>query len=73
MTCPDSTPPISHTLTFRFEPLILSIECRTLTAASTLLTLAVAAGYRESGIMNVQVGDDRRSGGGTCGITRAVE
>jgi len=36
---------------FKFEPFILHVRCRTLFAARTLLTAAVAAGYRNSGLM----------------------
>ncbi|ETO13750.1 Met-10+ like family protein / kelch repeat-containing protein [Reticulomyxa filosa] len=40
----------SFQLTFRFEPLILHIECANLMSASQLLTLARGQGFRESGI-----------------------
>ncbi|CAI5474525.1 unnamed protein product [Closterium sp. Yama58-4] len=36
-------------LVFRFEPLILALECRSLTAAQALVSCAIRAGFRESG------------------------
>ncbi|XP_062088464.1 tRNA wybutosine-synthesizing protein 2/3/4 [Humulus lupulus] len=37
-------------LVFRFEPLILAIECKDLSSAQFLVSLAIASGFRESGI-----------------------
>ncbi|CAM8906693.1 unnamed protein product [Rhodiola kirilowii] len=39
---------------FRFEPLIIAVECRDVASAQKLVSVAVAAGFRESGISNVQ-------------------
>ncbi|CAJ0758269.1 22332_t:CDS:2 [Entrophospora sp. SA101] len=36
---------------FKFEPMILHIETRTLDSAKNLVTLAINAGYRESGLL----------------------
>nr|CAG8640076.1 10072_t:CDS:2 [Entrophospora candida] len=36
---------------FKFEPMILHIEARTLDSAKNLVTLAINAGYRESGLL----------------------
>ncbi|KAL6197629.1 hypothetical protein ACLB2K_033235 [Fragaria x ananassa] len=35
---------------FRFEPLIVAVECRDLAAAQVLVSKAIASGFRESGI-----------------------
>ncbi|KAL9236617.1 hypothetical protein vseg_011262 [Gypsophila vaccaria] len=40
-------------LVFRFEPLILAVECRDVGSAQFLVTLAVSSGFRESGITSV--------------------
>ncbi|XP_050367895.1 tRNA wybutosine-synthesizing protein 2/3/4 [Argentina anserina] len=37
---------------FRFEPLIVAVECRDVAAAQLLVSKAIAAGFRESGITN---------------------
>ncbi|KAL2339187.1 hypothetical protein Fmac_013633 [Flemingia macrophylla] len=37
-------------LVFRFEPLIVALECRDLHAAHSLVSLAISCGFRESGI-----------------------
>lgn len=37
-------------LVFRFEPLIVAVECRNLSSAQDLVALAIASGFRESGI-----------------------
>nr|GMC77290.1 tRNA wybutosine-synthesizing protein 2/3/4 [Ipomoea batatas] len=42
--------PGSHSLVFRFEPLIIAIECRDVEAAQLLVSLAISCGFRESGI-----------------------
>jgi len=48
----DSTQsPISE-LVFRFEPLIIAIECKDLSSAQSLVALAISSGFRESGITN---------------------
>lgn len=38
---------------FRFEPLIIAVECRDLEAAQCLVSLAISCGFRESGITSV--------------------
>ncbi|XVF40751.1 hypothetical protein PTKIN_Ptkin01aG0140400 [Pterospermum kingtungense] len=40
-------------LVFRFEPLIVAVECRDLKSAQNLVSLAIACGFRESGITSV--------------------
>ncbi|KAL8032845.1 hypothetical protein ABFX02_13G123600 [Erythranthe guttata] len=37
-------------LVFRFEPLIIAVECENLEAAQSLVSLAITSGFRESGI-----------------------
>ncbi|CAK7351211.1 unnamed protein product [Dovyalis caffra] len=37
-------------LVFRFEPLIIAVECRDIEAAQFLVSLAIKCGFRESGI-----------------------
>ncbi|KAK9267461.1 hypothetical protein L1049_009887 [Liquidambar formosana] len=39
-----------HDLVFRFEPLIIAVECKDLCAAQSLVSLAISCGFRESGI-----------------------
>ncbi|KAK7363744.1 hypothetical protein VNO77_05898 [Canavalia gladiata] len=39
-------------LVFRFEPLIIAVECRDLPSAHSLVSLAISCGFRESGITN---------------------
>ena len=39
-------------LVFRFEPLIIAVECRDLSSAQSLVSLAISCGFRESGITN---------------------
>ncbi|KAK7264475.1 hypothetical protein RJT34_32084 [Clitoria ternatea] len=39
-------------LVFRFEPLIVAVECRDLSSALSLVSLAISCGFRESGITN---------------------
>ncbi|KAK9151781.1 hypothetical protein Syun_010090 [Stephania yunnanensis] len=47
----DPPKPTTHAdLTFRFEPFILAVECRDLDLAQRLVSIAVASGFRESGI-----------------------
>ncbi|KAJ1405583.1 tRNA wybutosine-synthesizing protein [Sesbania bispinosa] len=43
--------PVSE-LVFRFEPLIIALECRDLSSAYSLVSLAISCGFRESGITN---------------------
>ncbi|CAN4096146.1 unnamed protein product [Withania somnifera] len=43
----------SHSLVFRFEPLIISVECKDVEAAHFLVSLAILSGFRESGITSV--------------------
>lgn len=38
---------------FRFEPLIIAVESENVTAAQSLVSLAIACGFRESGITSV--------------------
>ncbi|XP_022723296.1 tRNA wybutosine-synthesizing protein 2/3/4 [Durio zibethinus] len=40
-------------LVFRFEPLIIAVECRDLNSAQNLVSLAISCGFRESGITSV--------------------
>lgn len=42
-----------HALVFRFEPLIIAVECRDIEAAQSLVSLAISCGFRESGITSV--------------------
>ncbi|KAL7213528.1 hypothetical protein ACSBR2_016123 [Camellia fascicularis] len=49
---PDPTHPPSN-LVFRFEPLIIAVECKDVLSAQTLVSLAVSSGFRESGITSV--------------------
>lgn len=39
---------------FRFEPLIIAVECADVKAAQTLVSAAIACGFRESGITSIQ-------------------
>ncbi|XP_074579781.1 tRNA wybutosine-synthesizing protein 2/3/4 [Curcuma longa] len=41
-------------LVFRFEPLIVAVECRDVAAAQALVSTAISCGFRESGITNTQ-------------------
>uniref|UniRef100_A0A0E0I1D3 tRNA wybutosine-synthesizing protein 2/3/4 n=1 Tax=Oryza nivara TaxID=4536 RepID=A0A0E0I1D3_ORYNI len=41
-------------LVFRFEPMIVAVECRDAAAAAALVAAAVGAGFRESGITSLQ-------------------
>lgn len=48
-----SEPTQSHNpaqLVFRFEPLIVAVECKDLASAQSLVSIAIASGFRESGI-----------------------
>lgn len=38
---------------FKFEPLIIAVECRDIGAAQSLVSLAISCGFRESGITSV--------------------
>ncbi|KAK8943174.1 tRNA wybutosine-synthesizing protein 2/3/4 [Platanthera zijinensis] len=40
-------------LVFRFEPLIVAVECKDATAAQELVATAIACGFRESGISSM--------------------
>lgn len=42
----------SSELVFRFEPLIIAVECKDITSAQSLVSLAISCGFRESGITN---------------------
>ncbi|KAF6168117.1 hypothetical protein GIB67_011502 [Kingdonia uniflora] len=44
---------VESELVFRFEPLIIAIECKDLGAAQGLVATAIACGFRESGITSV--------------------
>ncbi|KAM7506258.1 hypothetical protein LguiB_005162 [Lonicera macranthoides] len=47
-------PPIQpHSLVFRFEPLIIAVECLDVKSAQFLVSLAISCGFRESGITSV--------------------
>ncbi|KAK8470851.1 hypothetical protein PHAVU_003G078700 [Phaseolus vulgaris] len=46
--------PFVSELVFRFEPLIIALECRDLSAAHSLVSLAISCGFRESGITNAK-------------------
>jgi len=50
---PTRSPFVSE-LVFRFEPLIIALECRDLSAAHSLVSLAISCGFRESGITNAK-------------------
>ncbi|XP_062189340.1 tRNA wybutosine-synthesizing protein 2/3/4 isoform X2 [Phragmites australis] len=41
-------------LVFRFEPMIVAVECRDAASAAALVAAAVSAGFRESGITGLQ-------------------
>lgn len=41
-------------LVFRFEPMIVAVECRDVAAAAALVAAAIGAGFRESGITSLQ-------------------
>ncbi|KVH89619.1 Kelch-type beta propeller [Cynara cardunculus var. scolymus] len=50
----DSTQPSNQeNLVFRFEPLIIAVECKDVFSAQKLVSLAISCGFRESGITNV--------------------
>ena len=49
-----TAPAASTAAVLRFEPFILSVACRTLSAASLLLSAALQSGCRESGITSAQ-------------------
>nr|XP_027087531.1 tRNA wybutosine-synthesizing protein 2/3/4-like [Coffea arabica] len=42
-----------HSLVFKFEPLIIAVECKDIEAAQFLVSLAISRGFRESGITNL--------------------
>ncbi|XP_057764888.1 tRNA wybutosine-synthesizing protein 2/3/4 isoform X2 [Salvia miltiorrhiza] len=53
-----SRPPLpdameEQSIVFRFEPLIIAVECVNVEAAQSLVSLAIACGFRESGITSV--------------------
>ncbi|WVZ66070.1 hypothetical protein U9M48_015345 [Paspalum notatum var. saurae] len=41
-------------LVFRFEPMIVAVECRDAASAAALVAAAISAGFRESGITSLQ-------------------
>lgn len=51
-----STPssPTRDQLVFRFEPLIVAVECRDVESAEALVSIAVSSGLRESGVTSVK-------------------
>ncbi|KAL9455707.1 hypothetical protein AB3S75_005015 [Citrus x aurantiifolia] len=48
-----SSPTRDH-LVFRFEPLIVAVECRDVESAEALVSIAVSSGLRESGVTSVK-------------------
>ncbi|KAL0363221.1 UNVERIFIED_CONTAM: tRNA wybutosine-synthesizing protein 2/3/4 [Sesamum calycinum] len=46
-------PRLSESIVFRFEPLIIAVECENVDAAQSLVSLAISCGFRESGITSV--------------------
>ena len=42
--------PVPSELVFRFEPLIIVVECRDLSSAQSLVSLAISCGFREASI-----------------------
>ncbi|XP_039140160.1 tRNA wybutosine-synthesizing protein 2/3/4 isoform X2 [Dioscorea cayenensis subsp. rotundata] len=48
----DRTDDAGGEMVFRFEPLIVAVECRDIDAAQALVSTAIASGFRESGITN---------------------
>ncbi|XP_021719707.1 tRNA wybutosine-synthesizing protein 2/3/4-like [Chenopodium quinoa] len=49
----DSPESTQSELVFRFEPLIIAVECKDVGAAQFLVALAISRGFRESGITSV--------------------
>ncbi|XP_021766875.1 tRNA wybutosine-synthesizing protein 2/3/4-like [Chenopodium quinoa] len=49
----DSAESTQSELVFRFEPLIIAVECKDVGAAQFLVALAISCGFRESGITSV--------------------
>lgn len=47
---PSSSQIVNCDLVFRFEPLIVAVECRDLPSAQSLVSTAIGCGFRESGI-----------------------
>ncbi|KAL8461431.1 hypothetical protein ACS0TY_032776 [Phlomoides rotata] len=47
---PHSDPLEKQSVVFRFEPLIIAVECENVAAAQSLVSLAISCGFRESGI-----------------------
>ncbi|XP_044495394.1 tRNA wybutosine-synthesizing protein 2/3/4 isoform X2 [Mangifera indica] len=52
-THPTESTPSPNDLVFRFEPLIVAVECRDVESAQSLVSIAVSCGLRESGIASV--------------------
>ncbi|KAH6787777.1 Met-10+ like family protein / kelch repeat-containing protein [Perilla frutescens var. hirtella] len=50
---PADDPVDNQNLVFRFEPLIIAVESESVEAAQSLVSLAIACGFRESGITSV--------------------
>ncbi|KAJ4703910.1 tRNA wybutosine-synthesizing protein 2/3/4 [Melia azedarach] len=51
---PDEPKRSSNELVFRFEPLIVAVECKDVESAQSLVSLAVSSGLRESGVTSVK-------------------
>lgn len=49
----DEEPRLSESIVFRYEPLIIAVECENVEAAQALVSLAISCGFRESGITSV--------------------
>ncbi|XP_031253784.1 tRNA wybutosine-synthesizing protein 2/3/4 isoform X1 [Pistacia vera] len=52
-THPAESCPTPNDLVFRFEPLIVAVECRDVESAQSLVSIAVSCGLRESGVASV--------------------
>ncbi|KAL3627489.1 hypothetical protein CASFOL_028852 [Castilleja foliolosa] len=50
---PEITENLINSIVFRFEPLIIAVECENVEAAQALVSLAISCGFRESGITSV--------------------
>ncbi|KAJ8761812.1 hypothetical protein K2173_004661 [Erythroxylum novogranatense] len=57
-------------LVFRFEPLIIAVECKDVESAQFLVSLAISSGFRESGITSA--GKKRVIAGIRCSIRMEV-
>ncbi|KAL6990778.1 nicotinamide N-methyltransferase [Sarracenia purpurea var. burkii] len=52
---PTNSAPPTHpsNLVFRFEPLIIAVECKDVSSAQFLVSLAISSGFRESGVTSM--------------------